>query len=156
MRVYRLEQNELPLSDDTKELFDRFNEQLDNPQRLAYAIGVTALGYAETLSEQNQALAAIAKEVLDATKDGTALDAGDPTWAVIFDNAEHRAARHDVYSATDPIDLQIAIRRRGFCALRAIALAQLPREIAEKAPTLEDIEKEVQAKDELVAVSSGM
>ena len=114
------------------------------------------MGYTETLSEQDQALAVIAKDILDATKDGTALDASDPTWGVIFDNAEHRTARHDVYTTTDPIDLQIAIRRRGFCALRAIALAQLPQEIAEKAPTLEDIEKEIQAKGELVAVSSGM
>jgi len=143
MTAYRLEQNELTLSDDTREALDRFNEQLDNPEQLAYAIGVTALGYAEMLGDEDQALAVIAKEVLDATKDGTALDASDPTWAIIFGSAEHRAARYDVHAATDPIDLQIAIRRRGFCALRAIALAQLPQEIAEKAPTLEDIENEI-------------
>jgi len=152
MTAYCLEQNELPLSDATEQVFDRFNAQLDNPERLAYAIGVTALGHTETLSEQDQALAAIAKEVLDATKDGTALDASDPTWAVIYGSAEHRAARYDVHTATNPIDLQIAIRRRGFCALRAIALAQLPHEIAEKAPTLDDIEKEIQA-DKFASVS---
>jgi hypothetical protein len=152
MTAYRLEQNELPLSDATEQAFDRFNAQLDNPEQLAHAIGVAALGYTETLSEQDQVLAVIAKEVLDATKDGTALDASDPTWAVIYGSAEHRTARYDVHTATDPIDLQIAIRRRGFCALRAIALAQLPQEIAENAPTLEDIEKEIQA-DKFASVS---
>lgn len=151
MTAYRLEQNELPLSDATEQAFDRFNAQLDNPE-LAHAIGVAALGYTETLDEEGQTLAAIAKEVLDATKDGAALDASDPTWAVIYGSAEHRAARYDVHTATDPIDLQIAIRRRGFCALRAIALAQLPREIAENAPTLEDIEREIEIVNKLVVV----
>jgi hypothetical protein len=153
MAHYRLEQNELPLNDATEQAFARFNERLDeNPERLAHAIGVTALGYGEILGEDEQELAAVALEVLAATKDGTALDAGDPTWAVIYADDDHRAARHEVYATTDPTDLKIAIRRRGFCALRAIALAQLPKEVAEQAPTLDDIEKELHT-DKLVAVS---
>lgn len=152
MAQYRLKQNELPLSEATEQAFARFNEQLDSPQQLAYAIGVMALGYAESLSEEDRARAATAKAVLDVTKDGTALDADDPTWAVIYESEEHLAARHEVYATTDPIDLKIAIRRRGFCALRALALAQLPKEVAEQAPTLEDIEREMQA-GKLIAVS---
>jgi hypothetical protein len=156
MTEYRLAKTELVLNDDIERVFDRFNEKLESdPETLARAIAFTALGYKDRLSDSEQEFANAARDVLDETAGGTRFDANEATWAAIFNDPDHRIARADVHAldeAEDASELKIALRRRGFCALRAIALQQLrTQENSKQLPTLEDVRKEIENANMLVS-----
>jgi hypothetical protein len=156
MAEYRLEKTELVLNDDIEKALARFNEKItSDPETFARAIAFTALGYRDRLDENEQEFAQVAADVLDKTTDGTRLDASEATWAAIFSDPDHRIARADVLAldeAEDASELKIALRRRGFCALRAIALQQLrAQDDDQQLPALEDVRKEIENANMLVS-----